>query len=117
MLERLKHQELVDQLAVTDVLVLPSLVEGFGLVLGEALAKGVHLIATENTGLPDLHLPEFAATAAVAGDLESLGGAILRAHRMHQLGELDRVAIASLALDRSWRNFRREVVIALADSD
>jgi glycosyltransferase involved in cell wall biosynthesis len=37
-----------------DVLVLPSLFEGFGLVLVEALSQGLPIIATSHTGAPDI---------------------------------------------------------------
>jgi glycosyltransferase involved in cell wall biosynthesis len=37
-----------------DVLVLPSLHEGFGLVIGEAMAHGLVVIATPHTAAPDL---------------------------------------------------------------
>src|SRR5437660_8584124 len=37
-----------------DLFVFPSLAEGFGLVIGEAMACGVPVLATQNTGGPDL---------------------------------------------------------------
>lgn len=37
-----------------DVLVLPSLIDSFGIVILEAMAKGIAVIASENTGGPDI---------------------------------------------------------------
>ena len=45
--------ELAKEMRQASVFVLPSLHEGFGLVLLEAMASGVPVIATENCGAPD----------------------------------------------------------------
>jgi starch synthase len=50
----LAYQELLREMSRHDVLVLPSLNEGFGLVLGEAMAQGLVVIATAHTAAPDL---------------------------------------------------------------
>lgn len=47
------HSELLQEIGRHDVMVFPSLFEGFGLVLLEALSQGVPVITTPNTGAPD----------------------------------------------------------------
>jgi glycosyltransferase involved in cell wall biosynthesis len=58
----LNAKDLADFLCEMDALVLPSLIEGFGLVITEALSAGLHVVATENTGLLDLNLPSTVGT-------------------------------------------------------
>ena len=48
------HLQLKDILSRSHVMVLPSVEDGFGLVMAEALACGCPVIATENTGAEDL---------------------------------------------------------------
>ncbi|WP_232308866.1 glycosyltransferase family 4 protein [Picosynechococcus sp. PCC 73109] len=48
------HVALNQYYSAADVLVLPSLVEGFGLVLTEAMACGIPVITTPNTAGPDI---------------------------------------------------------------
>ncbi len=48
------HQQVLEEMAAHDVFVFPSLFEGFGLVLLEAMAVGLPIITTPNTAGPDL---------------------------------------------------------------
>lgn len=48
------HAEVLAEMAAHDVFVFPSLFEGFGLVLLEALAMGLPIITTPHTAGPDL---------------------------------------------------------------
>jgi alpha-maltose-1-phosphate synthase len=48
------HAEVLAEMAAHDVFVFPSLFEGFGLVLLEAMAVGLPIITTSNTAGPDL---------------------------------------------------------------
>lgn len=48
------HQQILQLMRNHDVLVFPSLFEGFGLVLPEALSQGTPIIATNHTGAPDI---------------------------------------------------------------
>lgn len=99
-----------------DVLVLPSLVEGFGLVLGEGLARGCRLIASTNTGIVDMNLPSSIATTVPAGQVEPLMEALVKASSQdEEKMELDRAA-RSEAARLSWRSFREGIISAVASS-
>jgi starch synthase len=50
----LSHDELLQEMSRHDVLVFPSLHEGFGLVITEAMAQGLVVITTSHTAGPDL---------------------------------------------------------------
>jgi glycosyltransferase involved in cell wall biosynthesis len=52
--ETLSHRQVLDVMMESDVLVLPSLGEGFGLVVTEALACGLPAIVTPSVGASDL---------------------------------------------------------------
>lgn len=54
LLGRLSQDELARWMNVSRVLVLPSVEDGFGLVMAQSMACGVVVIASENTGGPDL---------------------------------------------------------------
>ncbi|WP_062304415.1 glycosyltransferase family 4 protein [Demequina subtropica] len=52
--ESMPNSAILEQMRAHDVLVLPSLFEGFGLVLAEAISQGTPFIATDHTGGPEL---------------------------------------------------------------
>lgn len=91
------------------VLVLPSLVEGFGYVYLEAMARGCFCIGTPNTGLPDFG-SSISRSIVPAGDPESLATAICSAENSYLEGRFCRRAIAADATIRSWARFRRDIV-------
>src|ERR1700730_1044663 len=53
-LPTLRHAAVLDEMQSHDVLVLPSLFEGFGLVILEAMAQGTPVITTDHTAGPDI---------------------------------------------------------------
>jgi glycosyltransferase involved in cell wall biosynthesis len=53
-IETLPHGRVMDLMQESDVLVLPSLSDAFGLVVTEALACGLPVIVTPNTGVSEI---------------------------------------------------------------
>jgi glycosyltransferase involved in cell wall biosynthesis len=75
---KIPHEELPALLRQCDVLVFPSYFEGFGLVILEALACGLPVIATEATAAPDLIKHGVEGYIVPTGDLEALRDALQR---------------------------------------
>lgn len=75
-LGQVPHADVPALLGKTDVLVLPSLFEGFGLVLLEGLAAGLPFIATPHTGAADLPAGDPYGQSVPAGSVEALVGAL-----------------------------------------
>ena len=67
-----------EALAGSGAIVLPSVAEGFGLVLIEAMAAGVPVIATNVAGIRDVVRHDVTGLLVPVGDVGALAGAIRR---------------------------------------
>jgi glycosyltransferase involved in cell wall biosynthesis len=109
MLSDLSRDDLRREYANADIFVLPSLVEGFGLVYLEALAAGCFTVGTINTGLPDLRMGEEAVRLARPGDVAdlvvALGDAIKDVHQ----GRIDKQLIRRRGAAYPWTKFREGI--------
>jgi len=104
--ESLPHSRVLEVMMDSDVLVLPSLGEGFGLVVTEALACGLPVIVTPNVGASDL------VHDGQEGFVVPVRSADLIAERLQTLC-LDRKLLAAMsrhaqasAEKHSWESYR-----------
>lgn len=101
------RSRIYDILNRSHVFVMPSLVEGFGHVYLEALSMGCFCIGTENTGVPDLHAPEWAARCTPPGNIGALCGALEQAYESYQAGRIPHLEIRNHAAGQhQWGLFR-----------
>jgi glycosyltransferase involved in cell wall biosynthesis len=105
----LPQHELAAVYARSHVFVMPSLIEGFGLVFLEAIAAGCHVIGTKNTGLPDLEMAPELMSVVDAGDLVQLAEAMENAYRKHNASTLLHEEIVKSAENRAWSVFREKL--------
>lgn len=96
-----------------DAFVFPPYFEGFGLVLLEAMACGLPVIASEASGGPDVVTPNFGRLIR-PGDLEALVESFrwfaANRDRLPAMGRLARAATERF----SWENYRHELNRAVA---
>lgn len=110
----LPHDQVLALMRDHDVLVFPSLFEGFGLVITEALSQGMVVITTPNTAGPDLlhdgvdgFIVPIRDSAAISAHLDLL------ARDRARLSHMGMQALAT-ASARRWESFRQNLVRAVA---
>lgn len=111
----LPHDGVLEEMRRHDVLVFPSLFEGFGLVILEALAQGIPVIATPHTGAPDVltdgvdgFIVRIRSAEAIAEKLELLHADPERLSAM-------RAAALGTATRNGWGTYRRRLVESVTD--
>ena len=103
------HASLNEYYSAADVLVFPSLVEGFGLVLLEAMACGIPVITTPNTAGPDLLTDGSEGFIVPIRDVETLKEKLEWCYRNRsQLREMGRAARRK-AEQLTWGLYRQKL--------
>jgi glycosyltransferase involved in cell wall biosynthesis len=112
----LSHGEVLREMARQDVLVFPSLFEGFGLVILEAMAQGLPVITTPHTAGPDIieegvdgFIVPIRDTSAIAERLELL---IRNPERLRAMKE----AACRKAAFFAWRSYRERLAGLVRDA-
>lgn len=112
--QSLPHEQVLGLMRAHDVLVFPSLFEGFGLVITEALSQGMVVITTPNTAGPDLlhdgvdgFIVPIRDSTAIAARLDLL---VRDRARLRQMG----LQALTTADSRRWEAFRHDLIQAVA---
>ena len=71
-IQGLPHHKILEEMRKADVLVFPSLFEGFGLVITEAMSQGTPVITTDRTAGPDFIMHNHNGWLSEAGCTENL---------------------------------------------
>jgi glycosyltransferase involved in cell wall biosynthesis len=100
--ERYRNEDLGALLGPHDVNVLPSLTEGFGMVLLEAMARGVPSVATAVPGTTEFCRDGVNALLVRAADAAALHGALERLVASPALRARLSAAAVTTARDRTW---------------
>lgn len=106
---RHSKQEVLARMRTADTLLLPSIAEGFGLVLSEALSQGCRLLASFNTGLVDMELPENLGVVVEPGSVDSLVEGLQRIADTYEPRRSYRDLVFDHSERLSWAGFRRKV--------
>ncbi len=115
-LGELDEQQLAIRFEQSDLFVLASFHEGYGMVLDEAIAYGLPVVATAGGALSDT-LPVEAGLLSPPGDVHALAGNLRRVMQDKQLmKELRQGALHARKSIRSWRTAAQEFETAIMKS-
>jgi len=108
------HAQILAEMAAHDVFVFPSLFEGFGLVLLEALAMGLPVITTAHTAGPDLIHEGVEGFIVPIRDSDAIAARLELLHREPaRLAEMSRAARLR-AREFTWQNYEETLAAAAA---
>ena len=105
--------ELLERMAVAHALVFPTLCDGFGLVVNEALSRGLPVITTTRAGAADLIRPGENGLHIEAGSSEAIAAAIEAALTTPSALLTMRSAALCTAADWQWSDYRNAIFSAL----
>ncbi len=109
------HHEILKLMREYDVLIFPSLFEGFGLVITEAMSQGTPVITTDRTAGPDLIKHGENGWLIQAGSTQALKNAIDNLiQNPSQIAEAGSKAIETARL-RTWKMYGEELANAVKE--
>lgn len=106
-IETLPHSGVLEEMARADVLVFPSLFEGFGLVILEAMSRGLPVITTAQTAGPDVIDDGVDGLLIPMRSADAIADAITRLAQDRGALEAMRRAALTKAAGRSWAHYRQ----------
>jgi glycosyltransferase involved in cell wall biosynthesis len=109
----LPHPQILEEMRAHDVLVFPSLFEGFGLVITEAMSQGTPVITTERTAGPDLITHGKDGWLIPAGSTEALIKQLEELIRNPEIVRAVSINARQTAAARPWAIYGRDLLSAV----
>ena len=109
----LPHEKILEEMRAHDVLVFPSLFEGFGLVITEAMSQGTPVVTTERTAGPDLITHGKDGWLIPAGSTEALVRQLEDLIRDPEMVRAVGVNAFHTAAARPWSKYGRDLIAAV----
>jgi glycosyltransferase involved in cell wall biosynthesis len=106
------QKELFDAYQSADVLVFPTLSDGFGMVIAEALAHGLPVVTTDQAGAADLITPDSGLIVPAANPTAIADALRWCLDNRTRLNEMRYHALEA-ARRRQWVDFRRDLIVNL----
>lgn len=106
------HSQVLEAMREHDVLVFPSLFEGFGMVITEAMSQGMVVIATDHTALPDIADESTGIRVPVRDPSaieDALNDLINNPEKVEKIGK----SAMRLAQSYQWRDYESKIVNAV----
>lgn len=114
--ESIPHEELMHRYQDASVFIIPSLADGFGMVVTEAMSRGLPVITTENTGAADLITHGENGFVIPANDVEALVQQTRWCiENKHRLPEIGRRAV-EIARKWQWSDHRRRLAETICET-
>jgi starch synthase len=114
-IESLPHHDILLAMRAHDVLVFPSLFEGFGLVLTEALSQGVPIISTPHTCAPDLITDGQEGFIVPIRDADAIADRLTRLCADRDLLQQMKCNALEAARTHTWEQYRNGITAATHD--
>jgi glycosyltransferase involved in cell wall biosynthesis len=109
----LPHERILEEMRAHDVFVFPSLFEGFGLVITEAMSQGTPVVTTERTAGPDLITHGENGWLVKAGSTEALGQQLEYIVEHPDAVYAAGVQARRTAAARPWTTYGHELAVAI----
>jgi glycosyltransferase involved in cell wall biosynthesis len=101
--------ELMELYSKANVFILPTLADGFGMVISEAMSKGVPVITTYNSGGPDIIEDKKNGLLIPPNDIEAISSALKwSVENKHRLAEMG-IRAYEKASSYPWSTFRKNL--------
>ena len=114
-IQNVPHKELLNYYQKANVFVLPTLADGFGMVISEAMAQGLPVITTHNSGGPDIIQHRQNGLLVEANDIQALAKELRWAfENPADLAEIGEAAFQT-AKAYPWSLYRKRLRQEIAD--